>query len=354
MSVTYLFLEERSHRGSDADRTGSLILRCPIPAREGFQPLRKLWLALGARRVVASHRGSFDVVHINGDNGSLVAGLRKVPTLVTLHGSVHDSRLAVSKTVSSPIRRFTLARMSIISRMLENFAVRRASVVVAVSQQLATSVSQRLGRSDVAVIRNGVDPSVFQPTSEKEPLRRRLGLPPGVPLALWVGKRAYSKGLDIAIRAVESTSRWQLVVVGLEPTTSSRRVIGKGRVDTVTLTQIYAACDVMLVTSRYEGFSVAVQEGMASGLPLVIRSTLSNAEVVTDGEGFLADRDEDFATILSRLEDDPARIRAAAKAARRGSIRLSADAMADRYASLMTTLVTREGSVARERGTPDT
>ena len=149
----------------------------------------------------------------------------------------------------------------------------------------------------------------------------------------------------MAVRAIETTSKWNLVVAGLEAPIRSEKITCLGRVETETLRRLYAASDLMLVTSRYEGFSVAIMEALASGLPVAIRRTLSNTEVLTHGEAFLADRDEDFAKILTALELDARPLRLANAAARAHRSDHSAGGMADRYSELLANLARRGGTL---------
>ena len=53
--------------------------------------------------------------------------------------------------------------------------------------------------------------------------------------------------------------------------------------------QLLPAFDVFALTSRFEGLPIALLEGMAAGLPVVVTPVGGVGEVVTDGrEGFFA------------------------------------------------------------------
>ncbi|MDJ0894087.1 MAG: glycosyltransferase [Alphaproteobacteria bacterium] len=71
---------------------------------------------------------------------------------------------------------------------------------------------------------------------------------------------------------------------------------------------ILAASDIGVLSSHEEGFSNAILEGMAAGLPMVVTRVGGNPEAVLDGEtGFVVEpRDpEGLAQALGRLTDNP-------------------------------------------------
>jgi glycosyltransferase involved in cell wall biosynthesis len=89
------------------------------------------------------------------------------------------------------------------------------------------------------------------------------------------------------------------------------RIVFTGAVDDVA--QYLKAMDVgCLVPSRNEGFSNAVLEKMATGLPMIVTDVGGNAEAVVDGQNgiVIAAADADaFCTALVRLHSDrPARL----------------------------------------------
>lgn len=75
------------------------------------------------------------------------------------------------------------------------------------------------------------------------------------------------------------------------------------------VTEILAIADIGVLSSHQEGFSNAVLEGMAAGLPMVVTRVGGNPEAVLDGEtGFVVAPHDPagLAKALSRLSADPA------------------------------------------------
>jgi D-inositol-3-phosphate glycosyltransferase len=119
-------------------------------------------------------------------------------------------------------------------------------------------------------IGNGVDAERFRPrtAAERAAIRTRLGLPPDEILALFVGRHAEKKNLDAVLGVPRPDHR--LVVCGAPRGLQEDRVIDLGVVPYEAMPDVYAAVDLMVHASTGEGFPLAVQEAMASGVPLVI------------------------------------------------------------------------------------
>lgn len=124
--------------------------------------------------------------------------------------------------------------------------------------------------SSLRFIGNGVDSQRFRPrtASDRSELRARLGLPLNGTLALFVGRHAEKKNLDVVL-AVPRTDH-SLVVCGAPRGLREDGVTDLGVVPYETMPDVFAAVDLMVHASTGEGFPLAIQEAMASGLPLVV------------------------------------------------------------------------------------
>jgi D-inositol-3-phosphate glycosyltransferase len=159
-------------------------------------------------------------------------------------------------------------------RTLGRLSVRAAETVVVLNRKVGVEIEALGPRGPVVVIPNGIDTTLFRPplNGEREALRRELGWD-DQPRVLFVGRLVAKKGLDTALAAtVAAEGSYRLVVAGpgpLQPQ-GARNVDVLGPIPSERVAELYRAADALLLPSRGEGFPVAVQEAMASGLPVVM------------------------------------------------------------------------------------
>jgi glycosyltransferase involved in cell wall biosynthesis len=107
----------------------------------------------------------------------------------------------------------------------------------------------------------------------------------------------------------------------------------------------YAAADVFVLPSRWEGSPMSVMEAMAAGLPVVATRVGDVPDLIVDGHtGRLVPADGDPALVAALAEAVEQRARWGAEAARRAAA-FSADVSADRYAALFTWAAQRRGEL---------
>ncbi|MCU0889367.1 MAG: glycosyltransferase family 4 protein [Rubritepida sp.] len=160
------------------------------------------------------------------------------------------------------------------------------------------------------VLPNGVEPP---PPFAPKPARAGFRL-------LFVGRvDEHRKGFDL-LRAAFAQARapgWQLEVVGriAEETRASLTaefgdaVTVRGLVSEAELDAAYAAADLFVMPSRYEGFGIPYIEAMRHGTPVVGTTAGGIPEVVPEGTGVLVPPDDvpALTAALTALADDPAR-----------------------------------------------
>jgi glycosyltransferase involved in cell wall biosynthesis len=174
-------------------------------------------------------------------------------------------------------------------RRLIQQAARQADGVIAVSSALAARLHDLgIDRSRIAVLRNGVDPTVFRPTV---PYRTGEGPAPR-PLALSVGNLVPLKGHDLAIVAVARIPELTLWIVGagperkrLERLAHEHRAAGRvrflGSVPHERMPEVYSAADLLLLASEREGWPNVLLEAMACGVRVVTTPVSDVIEVVS-------------------------------------------------------------------------
>jgi glycosyltransferase involved in cell wall biosynthesis len=167
------------------------------------------------------------------------------------------------------------------------------------------------------------------PLPDRVAARRDLSLPAAGPVVAYVGRLTRVKRPDrlvaVARSVIDAIPAAQFVICGsgdlAAEVSSATKDLGESirllgwRPDVET---VYAAADLILLTSDNEGMPVSLIEAGLAGIPAVATNVGSVAEVVQDGStGLLArcDADELAAGVLRLLRDDALRDRLGAAAA---------------------------------------
>jgi glycosyltransferase involved in cell wall biosynthesis len=197
----------------------------------------------------------------------------------------------------------TTVLAAVVERWLSHFC----EAIVCVSQKdRDRALAVGIAAHKLTVIMNGI---------EDAPLRRPsadyLSLwPPGTLRVLFVGRLDRQKGADILCRTLQSLEgKAHAVVVGSAvvfdqdlgwPGNCSRL----GWLSRETIHELYAAADLLLMPSRWEGLPITAIEAMRAGLPVVSSCVGGLPEIVIHGKtGLLVPSNdpEDFARLLSSL-----------------------------------------------------
>ena len=199
---------------------------------------RRDWRAYGTaaravRRLVS--QGAFDVVHAHyGLTGAVALCQRSVPVVTTFHGS-DSAQVPWQRRVS--------------------WIVARRSTPIFVGAENA----RRLGLPDAVVLPAGVDTALFQPT-DRSSARAALGWEQDPTYVLLPGARSNPiKRADLFDRVVGLVGRRLPDVRGVSLEGYSRHDVAN----------VMNAVDVLLLTSDWEGSSVAVKEALACTTPVV-------------------------------------------------------------------------------------
>lgn len=199
---------------------------------------------------------------------------------------------------------------------------RLASRLVAVSSAVKEHLcKQGISENKIMVIHNGVDLTRFQPQSVSQ-AREQLDLQDG-PLIGVFGRLSPEKGQETAIqamvrlRAKHPAARLLLVGRGREEARLTELTSSLGLDQNVVFTgfqadirSLMAACDVVVVPSRKEGFGLTAVEAMALARPVLASRVGGLPEVVEDGRTGLLFPVNDTAALAEMLEgliNNPAR-----------------------------------------------
>jgi glycosyltransferase involved in cell wall biosynthesis len=197
-------------------------------------------------------------------------------------------------------------------RVLGRRVLQRADVAVTYNDRVGDQLVALWPEIERETILNGVDHQLFHPPTDDE--RRQLRFELGWddrPRALFVGRPVAKKGFPIAVAAIRGVaSRVAMVVAGSErlPRGTPGGIEALGRLSQQRLAQVYRACDILLIPSWGEGFPLVAQEGLASGLPLILAEDPGYAPNL-HGAGAavrIVKEPSEFATALAEIIEDPA------------------------------------------------
>jgi glycosyltransferase involved in cell wall biosynthesis len=309
----------------------------PIDPRRDLAAYREL------RGLIRSHRP--DLVHTHtakaGAVGRLAALHEGVPHLVhsfhghTLHGYFGRSQTAVL-------------------RQVERRLARRTDLLLAVGARVRDELlTAGIGRADRFEV---VPPAVPAPrTVAREAAREQFGLAPDVPVIAFVGRLAGVKRPDRLLSVAEQvTARHPEAVLvvagGATPAELAELQVAERDADVRLLGwvedvgAVYAASDVVLLTSDNEGMPVTLIEAGLCGRPCVATDVGSVGEVVLDGRtGRVVPPRIDALTdaVIDLLEDRRARERLGAAARGHTQRTFGLEASQQRLASLYDHLLER-------------
>lgn len=209
-------------------------------------------------------------------------------------------------------------------------------------------VEAGFGRRRIHFIPNGIPVESFVVAAGKSELRRRLDLPGDAFIAVNVGRHAAQKDLKTVLAAwrdfAPSHPDALLVLVGdgdereqLEAFVRESDLAGGVRFEgwRSNVAEYFAAADVFVSSSLFEGTHIALGEAMAAGLAVIATPVGGARDFVCDGEnGFLIGRGDWRALCdrLAMLAGDPAACEGMGVAARETAKReLSQNETAERH-----------------------
>ncbi len=172
------------------------------------------------------------------------------------------------------------------------------------------------------------------------------------PLIICVGRLTAQKGLDYALEILASIKRAlpavRMAIAGVGPLENDLRTLARslgicdevsflGRVE--SLSPLYFRADLMLFTSRYEGFPNALAEAMAHGVPAIAFDCMTGpADLITHGtNGYLVPLGDvaGAARLSIDLLQHGCKRRKLGREARKVAITYSADAIGSKWAALI-------------------
>ncbi len=300
-----------------------------------------------------------DLVHIQTPfiahyQGTALARALRIPVIESYHTYFeeylhHYVPLLPRAVMRFVARRFTVSQCNVLDAL------------VVPSRAMEQALLEYGVRCPMHIIPTGMEMERFA-GGDGARFRTQLGIAPGQPVLVHVGRIAHEKNIEFLFRmfalVVRSKPGAVFVVAGEGPALPSCKayVRSLGLTDPVRfvgylarereLLDCYRAGDLFVFSSRTETQGLVLLEAMALGTPVVSTAHMGTADIVNPQRGaqVAPDDEAEFANIVLRLLDDPSRRAAMSVQARAYAATWSAGAMADRLAGLYSAAL---GQVAR-------
>lgn len=298
-------LERAGPHLKELEESGIVVHGTPFPTRTyRSDTMTLLRTANTIRQIVRA--GNFDVVHTHlfwadvlGVTGARLAGCRRViVSRMALHGWAHGPQAGF--------------------HWLEQLSNLFAHELIANSDPVMVSAErhERFLPARRTVIREGVDFDNYD-----SPAQPRLAGPVRM---VHMGAMEPRKGQEYALEAMALLKKegvdttLTLIGGGADEAMLRQRVADLRLGDAVTFAgpqpdprRLLQSADLFVFPSRQEGFSIALLEAMASGLPVVATAVGGNQEALVDGQGGRLVPPQDppaLAAAIAELARDRARL----------------------------------------------
>lgn len=237
-----------------------------------------------------------DVVHQAHDFARLPVRRRELmcPILATLHHPYPAEKEAMRRYLARrDYLRFRTTKRNDVLAAYQTDLCREVDQLISVSRFSANSICRSAGilPERISIVPNAVDPDGFL-SGDPERLRAWLGAA-DESIVLCLGKLEFNKGLEDAIQAFSALDRegWILSIVGAGPEWQRLRTLASGDdrihfpgpVQQGLLADAYAACEVFVLPSLFEGFGIVLLEAMSAGRACVATRCGGAAEAVLPG-----------------------------------------------------------------------
>ena len=313
------------------------------PAWDKLDDAHTVLKVLSTDLSIAASVARADVVHSHTWYANLAGHVAKL-----LYGIPH----VMTSHSLEPLRPWKAEQLGggyVVSSWVERSAIEAADAVIAVSRGMRADVLTAYPNVDpdrVHVVHNGIDTELFSPQPRQDVLDR-LGVDPGRPIVVFVGRITRQKGLPHLLRAADRLpADAQLVLCASSPdepgiaaevssaiadlqSTRSGVIWADEQLPRPDLIALLSHATVFVCPSVYEPLGIVNLEAMACGAAVVASDVGGIPEVVADSEtGLLVPYDandeqafeQSLAEAITQLVSDPARAKAMGEAGRRRAV----------------------------------
>jgi len=248
-----------------------------------------------------------DIVHVHDvyHPASMLAAMHAKrlgrPLFITQHVAIVDHDKAIVKLVQKLI-------YASAARFLWKWAVTITVYNPIVENFIA---GHRVGRGKIRLTYNGIDTTRFRPGDPDSARATKIsyGLDPDRPVILFAGRLVPKKGVTKLVGAAGPEYQVVLAGPGSVPADIPAGVTFLGPLDRRDLLRVYQASDIFALPAVSEMLTLAMQEAMACGLPVVTTNDRAYDRYEFDPAGIalVAPEPEVLRSVFLDILGDPAR-----------------------------------------------
>jgi D-inositol-3-phosphate glycosyltransferase len=288
-------------------------LNVPYPVPEPVTAVRTLRRLVGESDVVNPH----DALYATSVLALIAASRMGIASVLTQHVSFVPQR----RRLLDLVERGAIATIGRSARL--------ATRVVSYNPAVAQWARETWGLQDVPVLPPGVPDA---PEVDADEVRREFGLPLDRFVALFVGRDVPKKGLDLFLAAHDSAYEL-LALTDRAPAAAPEGARIVPFIEPDRFRRLLAAVDAFVLPSQGEGFPLALQEALVTGLPCVVAPAPGYDRYLQEGDVLFVDREPQAIRIGLRqlAEDDQLRTVLATRAKEIGAREFGVESFAQAY-----------------------
>lgn len=275
---------------------------------------------------------NIDIIHCSSWSG-FAFKRKNLPLVITEHNSVFDC--AFTRFLSPAQQLYH----NIFIRPYVRKTYKVASAICAVSDYTFRQVKSFSRHNNIVTIQNWYTPPQMDISSSVKTKNKFL--------VLFVGNHSKRKGSELLpqLAARLGSDTQILCVAGLRENCLIEKIDNiqfLPSMSTKELAEYYIQADVLISTSRYEGFGYTILEALTHGAPVVCFNNSALPELVIDGyNGFMVETDDIDAMSerIKRLKNDPDLRQKLSTGALESAERYSESRLVEQYIDLYKSLV---------------
>ena len=278
--------------------------------------------------------------------------------------NVSDIWPEMAMQLGQPVGRLSMWAL----KRLERLGYEKSDVVTTTTGAARERIGQRFPHVRTAVISNGADLKMFDPSLRSQEVRDSLGAEPEDFLVCYIGLHGIFQGLEVVLEGAEKlrgNRTMKFVMIGDGPRKEALKDLASRKnldnlqffdlVDSERIPSILASCDAALVPLAAEFPSTMpskVYEALASGVPVVISAGCEGSRVVEEGKAGLTFRPGNATELAEALaylqanEEDAALMR---KNCRELACHFNYDRIAEQTESFLQTIADGSAGPSNER-----